>query len=63
MTTPPNYSIGVIADTHDRWLPRVGELFKDVDEIWHLGDVCQESILDNLRGINSKLKVVLGKPK
>jgi len=60
MTLPLNYSIGVIADTHDRWLPQVAELFRDVDEIWHLGDVCQEPILDELRAINSKLKVVLG---
>jgi len=60
MTTPPNYRIGVIADTHDRWIPRVAELFKDVDEIWHLGDVCQEPILDELRAINPKLQVVLG---
>jgi putative phosphoesterase len=57
---PENYTIGVIADTHDRWLPRVSELFKDVDEIWHLGDVCRESILDELRAINPKLTVVLG---
>jgi putative phosphoesterase len=60
MTTPSNYSIGVIADTHDRWMPRVAELFQDVDEIWHLGDVCDVSILDELRAINSKLTVVLG---
>jgi uncharacterized protein len=60
MTIPQNYSIGVIADTHDRWMPRVVELFKDVNEIWHLGDVCEEPILDELRAINSKLKVVLG---
>jgi uncharacterized protein len=60
MTIPSDYIIGVIADTHDRWLPRVGELFKDVDEIWHLGDVCQEPILDELRTINPKLQVVLG---
>ncbi len=60
MTTPQNYSIGIIADTHDRWLPRVAELFKNVDEIWHLGDVCQEPILDELRSINPKLQVVLG---
>jgi len=57
---PENYTIGVIADTHDRWLPRVAELFKDVDEIWHLGDVCREPILDELRIINPKLTVVLG---
>ena len=60
MPIPQNYSIGVIADTHDRWMPQVAELFKDVDEIWHLGDVCREPILDELRAINSKLSVVLG---
>ena len=60
MAHPRNYRIGVIADTHDQWIPRVAELFKDVDEIWHLGDVCQEPILDELRAINSELKVVLG---
>jgi putative phosphoesterase len=60
MITPKNYRIGVIADTHDRWIPRVAELFKDVDEIWHLGDVCNEPILDELRAINPKLAVVLG---
>jgi putative phosphoesterase len=60
MTVPQNYTIGVIADTHDRWLPRVEELFRDVDEIWHLGDVCHESLLDELRAINPKLTVVLG---
>jgi putative phosphoesterase len=35
-------------------------LFRDVDEIWHLGDVCQEPILDALRAINPRLTVVLG---
>lgn len=60
MKLPENYTIGVIADTHDRWLPRVAELFKDVDEIWHLGDVCHEPILDELRLITPKLTVVLG---
>jgi putative phosphoesterase len=60
MRLPDNYSIGVIADTHDRWLPRVAELFRDVNEIWHLGDVCREPILDELRAINPKLTVVLG---
>jgi putative phosphoesterase len=60
MVIPANYSIGLIADTHDRWIPRVAELFKDVDEIWHLGDVCQAPILDDLRAINPRLSVVLG---
>jgi putative phosphoesterase len=60
MAFPQNYRIGIIADTHDRWNPRVAELFRKVDEIWHLGDVCQEPILDELRAINPKLTVVLG---
>ena len=60
MTIPQNYTIGVIADTHGKLPPRVTELFKDVNEIWHLGDVCEEPILDELRVINPKLTVVLG---
>jgi putative phosphoesterase len=60
MPFPSNYRIGVLSDTHDRWNPRVAELFKDVDEIWHLGDICHESILDELRALDSKLTVVLG---
>ncbi len=60
MTIPQNYTIGVIADTHGKLPPQVAEFFKDVNEIWHLGDVCEEPILDELRVINPKLTVVLG---
>ena len=60
MSFPSHYRIGVIADTHDRWHPRVPELFREVDEIWHLGDVCDSSLLDQLREINPKLTAVLG---
>jgi putative phosphoesterase len=60
MAFPSTYTIGVIADTHNKWVPRVGELFRDVDEIWHLGDVCQEGVLDELRALSRKLTVVLG---
>ncbi len=60
MELPPNYRIGVIADTHDHWNPRLEKLFAKVDEIWHLGDVCHEETLDELRAINPKLSVVLG---
>jgi len=60
MNVPDTYTIGVIADTHDRWLPRVAELFQGVDEIWHLGDVCHEPVLDELRALTPKLTVVLG---
>ncbi|HUB66508.1 MAG TPA: metallophosphoesterase family protein [Candidatus Methylacidiphilales bacterium] len=60
MRIKSGYRIGVISDTHNRWIPRIAKLFGDVDEIWHLGDVCQESILDELRAINPRLSVVLG---
>lgn len=60
MSFPQNYRIGVIADTHNRWHPQVPKLLSGVDEIWHLGDVCTETILDNLRKINSRLSVVRG---
>jgi putative phosphoesterase len=60
MSTTQNHLIGVIADTHDRLIPQVAKVFRNVDEIWHLGDVCAEEILDELRLINSKVTVVLG---
>jgi len=60
MVKQKTYRIGVIADTHDRWIPQIEKLFQDVDEIWHLGDVCEEPILDTLREINPRLSVVLG---
>jgi putative phosphoesterase len=60
MAFPSSYRIGVIADTHDRWNPRVAKLFQSVDEIWHLGDVCREPVLDELRAVNPQLSVVLG---
>jgi putative phosphoesterase len=60
MAFPLNYRIGIISDTHDRWVPRVAELFAKVHEIWHLGDVCHEPILDELRAINPKLTTILG---
>jgi len=55
-----DHRIGVISDTHNRLIPQVAELFGGVDEIWHLGDVCDELILDELRAINPRLTVVLG---
>ena len=40
--------IFVLADTHNRLPDSVTEMAKDADEIWHLGDVCAETILDEL---------------
>ena len=50
----------VLADTHNRLPERVSGMAKGADEIWHLGDVCTESILDELRAIGPRLTVVRG---
>ena len=50
----------VLADTHNRLPESVREMAKDADEIWHLGDVCSETILDELRAIGSRVIVVRG---
>ena len=52
--------IFVLADTHNRLSQHVKELAKGADEIWHLGDVCAESILDELRAIGPRVIVVRG---
>jgi putative phosphoesterase len=52
--------IFVLADTHNRLPERVREMAKDSDEIWHLGDVCAEAILDELRAIGPPIVLVRG---
>ncbi len=56
----PIYQIGVISDTHDIFHPDIPRLFQNVNEIWHLGDVCEEDTLEKLRKINSNVTVVMG---
>lgn len=41
--------IGLLSDTHGLLDPRVLEHFKDVDEIWHAGDIGSEEVLRRLR--------------
>lgn len=41
--------IGVLSDTHGLLDKRVFEHFKDVDEIWHAGDIGSEEVLRRLR--------------
>ena len=50
----------VLSDTHNRLPASVKELAKDADELWHLGDVCAETILDELRAIGPPVVVVRG---
>ncbi|MCS7064470.1 MAG: metallophosphatase family protein [Methylacidiphilales bacterium] len=52
--------IGVMADTHNILPPKVEEIFTNVEEIWHLGDVCESWILDALRGICDRVLAVRG---
>jgi putative phosphoesterase len=64
MTTPEqskdSLRIFVLSDTHNRLPETVREMAKPADEIWHLGDVCTESILDELRAIGPRVSVVRG---
>jgi len=52
--------IFVLADTHNRLPETVKEMAMDGDEIWHLGDVCSESVLEELRALGPKVTIVRG---
>jgi hypothetical protein len=54
------WRVFVLADTHNRLPETVKEMAKDADEIWHLGDVCAETILDELRAIGPRVIVMRG---
>jgi putative phosphoesterase len=41
--------IGLLSDTHGYLDPKIYEYFKDVDEIWHAGDVGSVEVIDELR--------------
>jgi putative phosphoesterase len=58
MTKP--LRIFVIADTHDRLPANISILAEGADEIWHLGDVCAEHILDEIRAFGPPLTLVRG---
>jgi hypothetical protein len=52
--------IFVLADTHDKMPPKVLQLAAGANEIWHLGDVCADRILDELRTVGPPITVVRG---
>jgi putative phosphoesterase len=52
--------IFVLADTHNRLPERVKEIARGADEIWHLGDVCTGTIIDELRAVRPRITVVRG---
>jgi putative phosphoesterase len=50
----------VIADTHNHLPPKLDELGAGADEIWHLGDVCAPSLLEEIGVVGLPLSVVRG---
>jgi putative phosphoesterase len=52
--------IFVLADTHNKLPQKIVDLAGDADEIWHLGDVCAEIILDELRATGPLVTIVRG---
>lgn len=41
--------IGLLSDTHGYIDPKIYDYFKDVDEIWHAGDVGHVDVIDELK--------------
>jgi putative phosphoesterase len=52
--------IAVIADTHDNLSARVIDAIRFADEIWHLGDVTSENVIESLLALGPRLRVVRG---
>jgi putative phosphoesterase len=55
-----SWRIFVLADTHNRLPAGLDRLTSGADEIWHLGDVCAEAILDQLHALGPPLIFVRG---
>ncbi len=45
------FRIGLLSDTHGYFDPRIAELFSEVDEIWHAGDVGDYEVILQLNMI------------
>ena len=45
--------IGLISDTHSYLDNEILDFFKDVDEIWHAGDIGNEDVLNHLESIKT----------
>jgi uncharacterized protein len=50
----------VVADTHNKLPAAVLDLASGANEIWHLGDVCEPTIIDDLEALGRPLTVVRG---
>ena len=52
--------IFVLADTHNHLPEIVKKMAGEAEEIWHLGDVCAETVFDELRAVGPRVTVVRG---
>jgi putative phosphoesterase len=52
--------IAVLSDTHDRYPPSLPGRLRGADEIWHLGDVCDPTVLGEFEQLGAPLRVVAG---
>lgn len=52
--------MGVLSDMHDFMPDGVMDSLRDMDEIWHLGDVCQPHVIHVLESLEIPLQVVAG---
>jgi uncharacterized protein len=57
---PGPLQIFVLADTHDKLPANIESLARDADEIWHLGDVCAQGILQTIKTFGPPVTVVRG---
>jgi predicted phosphodiesterase len=57
---PKALRIFVLADTHDHFPDNLEALADDMDEIWHLGDVCAPRLLVRLENIGLPVTLVRG---
>lgn len=51
--------IGILSDTHGYLDPKIFNYFKEVDEVWHAGDIGSLEIVDQLRKFKP-LRIVYG---
>ncbi len=51
--------IGLLSDTHGYLDPKIYEHFKDVDEIWHAGDIGSLEVIDELKKFKP-LRIIYG---
>lgn len=52
--------VGLISDTHSYMDDRILAHLKDVDEIWHAGDIGDITVMDQLESLQKRIRAVHG---